>query len=118
MAGAPTRAGDAAKIESGNFKLLFEPTEPGRLMQDCARMVDGLARGAGLSLKVDMASGIGNLVIDARVMKQIIPSLLSNAIKFTPAGGSVTLRLAPSEIGGVRIEVADTGIDLPPACVA
>lgn len=103
---------DLSKIESGNFKLLFEHAAPGELMQECARMVDGLARGAGLRMKIEVAEGIGDLVVDARVMKQTILNLLSNAIKFTPAGGSVTLRLAPGEFGGARIEVADTGIGM------
>mgnify|MGYP000899747522 CR=1 FL=1 len=103
---------DLSKIESGNFKLLFEHAAPGELLQDCARMVDGLARRAGLALTTDIGKEIGGLVVDARVMKQTILNLLSNAIKFTPAGGSVTLRLAPGEFGGARIEVADTGIGM------
>ncbi|HNB25672.1 MAG TPA: ATP-binding protein [Alphaproteobacteria bacterium] len=103
---------DLSKIESGNFKLLRAHAAPEELMRECARMVDGLARTAGLSLKIEVAKEIGGLVVDARVMKQTILNLLSNAIKFTPGGGSVTLRLAPGESGGARIEVADTGIGM------
>lgn len=103
---------DLSKIEAGNFKLLFEHASPGELIRESARMMAGLARDGGLHLDAEADSGIGDLFIDARVMKQAILNLLSNAIKFTPAGGTIALRLAAGELGGVKIEVADTGIGM------
>ena len=50
---------------------------------------------------------------DLRGLKKIILNLLSNALKFTPEGGQVTLRAARSEDGGVSIAVSDTGVGIP-----
>lgn len=48
-------------------------------------------------------------------MSQVIANLVSNAVKYTPAGGTITLRLSQSETGRVRLEVQDTGIGIPKA---
>jgi len=103
---------DLSKIESGNFKLLFERVAPAPLVRDCARMVERLAGDAGLRLQAEAAGSLGELVIDSRVMKQAVLNLLSNAIKFTPRGGMVTLRLGAGAFGGAKIEVADNGIGM------
>jgi signal transduction histidine kinase len=50
---------------------------------------------------------------DERKIKQILLNLLSNALKFTPPGGTVTLRRTRDETAGIVVEVADTGIGIP-----
>jgi signal transduction histidine kinase len=65
-----------------------------------------------LSLELDAAE-LPTVITDRAKLNQILINLLANAVKFTPAGGVVTLRARASE-GGVVIEVEDTGIGIPP----
>ena len=51
---------------------------------------------------------------DPQQLEQVFTNLISNALKFTPAGGSVQVSLASAEDGGVVIEVRDTGMGIPP----
>jgi two-component system sensor histidine kinase BaeS len=52
---------------------------------------------------------------DAARMREVITNLLTNALKFTPPGGSVTLQVGPDQNGAARMEVSDTGIGIPSA---
>jgi signal transduction histidine kinase len=70
------------------------------------------ARNQGLRLEFDCPADIGTLPADERRLKQALFNLVSNAIKFTPGGGSITLR-ARREKGGVALSVVDTGIGVP-----
>src|SRR4029079_14100420 len=67
----------------------------------------------GLTLSLDVESGVGDWVADIRKVKQVVINLLSNAVKFTPAGGKVTLR-ARRAGDGVEIAVIDTGVGIAP----
>jgi signal transduction histidine kinase len=57
-------------------------------------------------------------MLDPSRFKQVLYNYLSNAVKFTPEGGSVMLRLLAAEDGGFRLEVEDNGIGIPPAEVS
>ncbi|CAA7615549.1 HAMP domain-containing sensor histidine kinase [Magnetospirillum sp. SS-4] len=65
-----------------------------------------------LSLAVDLAPSPSRLVIDRRRVKQILINLLGNAVKFTPEGGSIMLKVAGTPDGGVCFVVSDTGIGM------
>jgi signal transduction histidine kinase len=54
------------------------------------------------------------VVIDPSRLKQVLYNYLSNAIKFTPEGGHVTIRVAPQDADHFRLEVEDSGIGIPP----
>jgi signal transduction histidine kinase len=68
--------------------------------------------------RVSLTVGVSNrwpvLVADERLVKQCLVNILSNAIKFTPAGGSVTIDVAKAADGGVGLRVVDTGIGIAP----
>src|SRR5208282_4039609 len=66
-------------------------------------------RNQGISLEFDCPADIGSLVADEKRLKQALFNLVSNAIKFTPGGGTITLR-ARREKGGVALGISDTGI--------
>ena len=104
---------DAARIVAG--RLVIAPTWVS---------VDGLVRsefdrasrttqGRQLSLALDLAPAVGRACIDPDRISQVLSILLSNALKFTPAGGRVTLRVR-RVAGSVSMQVQDTGcgIDL------
>jgi two-component system phosphate regulon sensor histidine kinase PhoR len=66
-----------------------------------------------LSFQVAIPEDLAEIVGDAEMLEQMLENLTSNAIKYTPAGGQVSLCLRNIEEGTVRIEVRDTGIGIP-----
>jgi signal transduction histidine kinase len=76
--------------------------------------MNGLANDRSVQLSVD-AADIGTYRLDPGRFKQVLYNLIGNAIKFTEAGGLVTVRLwADEEAGTIGLEVADTGMGIPP----
>jgi signal transduction histidine kinase len=65
-------------------------------------------------LKFDFTIGLPTLTADERRLKQILANRLSNAIKFTPAGGKVTVRVWSNTDDGFVFQVVDTGIGIAP----
>ena len=62
-----------------------------------------------LTLTVDIDPAVEWVFLDEGKLRQVLYNYISNAIKFTPGGGSVTVRARPADEYGVRIEVEDTG---------
>lgn len=74
--------------------------------------VNPLAREKGVSLEVEIPEGLPLLAIGENYLSQVLLNLIDNGIKYTPAGGRVTVR-ARLEDKGLRVEVEDTGIGIP-----
>ena len=105
---------DMAKIEAGKLNLKFDPMRIEEVVEDAIRLMHNRADAAGLDLVVDMPD-LPEIEGDYRALKQVLLNLLSNALKFTPRGGQVTVSAA-LELGGqgerVRVSVHDTGIGI------
>ena len=72
-----------------------------------------------VTLKVEIDDALERAFVDERAIKQILLNLLSNATKFTPAGGTVTLSMHPDPASGdLRIAVCDTGIGIEPHLIS
>ncbi len=104
---------DLAKIESG--RALPEKPEPFALvpmLEQAVRVTAPLAQKQGVAVTVDVAEhgGIELLAVE-RMMRQIVLNILSNAVKFTPAGGTVRMSLDLSD-DGLALQIADTGIGM------
>jgi PAS domain S-box-containing protein len=97
---------DLSKIEAGRYTLAPERCPAGNLLDTCLRLVRDRATIGGLKLSSAVAPGTPDLFVDRRAALQIITNLLSNAVKFTPANGSVHLKVEPAD--GART-VASTG---------
>ncbi len=102
---------DASKIESGSFDIVPEAFALGDLVELCCDMVGLKAEQTQVRLVRAVVPGAEELVGDQRACKQIVLNLLSNALKFTPTGGSVTIEARP-EGNSVLIAVSDTGIGI------
>ena len=102
---------EMSKIERG--KLDFEPrlAEIGPLVEDAGLFFSPRARDASLELSVLVKPGLPSFSFDPDLIAQVLANLVSNAIKFTPAGGRVTLRAARGA-ESVEIAVEDTGVGL------
>jgi two-component system cell cycle sensor histidine kinase PleC len=105
---------DMSKIEAGKMNLKFEPISLDEVVEDAVRLVHNRAEQTGLTIKVELPQ-LPEIEADYRALKQVILNLLSNALKFTPHGGVVTVsaQLRRDGMGDrVRVAVTDTGIGI------
>jgi two-component system cell cycle sensor histidine kinase PleC len=106
---------DMSKIEAGKMNLKFDPTDLRDVADDAVRLMRNRAETAGLQLVIDLPD-LPEIEADYRALKQILLNLLSNALKFTPRGGKVTIVGRPLRDGMgaecVRLGVQDTGIGI------
>ena len=111
---------DMSKIEAGKMNLSFEPLNLEDVVEDAVRLVRNRAESSGLGLDVDL-NDLPEFDADYRAIKQVLLNLLSNALKFTPHGGRVSVTAeVRRHIGGdrMRIDVKDTGIGISPEDLA
>jgi PAS domain S-box-containing protein len=101
---------DLAKAEAGAMTLDLDEVDLGRVVAEAVHMVARKAETGAVTLAVDLCAS-PRLHSDAQKLRQILLNLISNAVKFTPAGGSVSVRLATDGDDAVLI-VADTGIGM------
>jgi two-component system cell cycle sensor histidine kinase PleC len=101
---------DMAKIEAGKLTLHYERVTIDDVVEDAMRLMRGRAEATGLEMQVAL-DPLPEIEADYRALKQILLNLLSNALKFTPRGGRITLQGAV--VGDlVRLSVRDTGIGI------
>jgi two-component system cell cycle sensor histidine kinase PleC len=101
---------DMSKIEAGKLNLRFEPVVVDEVVEDTLRLVRQRAEKAGLKVRVHLPQ-LPEITADFRALKQILLNLLTNAVKFTPTGGTLTVSAIATETN-VHITVADTGIGI------
>lgn len=104
---------DLSKVEAGHVELDLEPVPVRDLTAACIRLMHERAEKGGVRLRAVQETEL-TLRADRRRAKQILINLVSNAIKFTPRGGSVTLAAEPAAPGMVRLTVTDTGCGIAP----
>ncbi len=102
---------DIAKVEFGKVELLEETVDIVAVIESCLRLVRERAQTAGIQLDQALPPGLPCLLGDGRRLKQILLNLLSNSVKFTAAGGRVTIS-ASHDADGFRLAVVDTGIGI------
>lgn len=102
---------DISKVENGRLELREEAVSIGETIEACRRIVRPMAETANVSLSFDMPDPLPLIRADRVRFKQILLNLISNAVKFTPAGGRVDLS-AWIEADGPIVEVKDTGIGM------
>ncbi len=100
---------DMSKIETGNFELEPEHFNLAGLIDFCCDVVKLKAEEKKISLSRACPPQLEDIVADKRACKQILLNILSNAVKFTPEGGAVTV-VARADGAFVEIAVSDTGI--------
>jgi cell cycle sensor histidine kinase DivJ len=102
---------DMSKMESGSFELSPEPFTPRAALLNCCNLLALKARENGIDLVTRAAPDLPDMTGDPRAFKQILLNLVSNAIKFTERGGTVTVSAA---VEGPRLllRVSDTGVGI------
>jgi two-component system cell cycle sensor histidine kinase PleC len=105
---------DMSKLDAGRMTLSEERVDVKEVVEEAMRLVHQRAQKANIALTVEpIAPGL-QLRADALRLRQILLNLVTNAVKFTPARGKVTVRAGRRRDGSFAIEVADTGIGMRP----
>ncbi len=103
---------DMAKIEAGKMTINPQPIDPVDPVDAAVRMIRRKAEDKQIALVLDAQPGLPDIEADHRAIRQMVLNLVSNAIKFTDAGGTITVRI---EQRGpeIYVGVIDTGIGIP-----
>ncbi|MEK7722589.1 MAG: HAMP domain-containing sensor histidine kinase, partial [Elusimicrobiota bacterium] len=104
---------DLAKIERGKMELRTAREDPLSLTRDAADFLRPKAAEKQVALLVETAETGATAMLDRELLTHALTNLISNAIKFTPPGGKVTVRASVAD-GRYRAEVEDTGPGLKP----
>lgn len=102
---------DISKMEAGNFELSIEPFAPAPAILNCCNLLALKAREKGIDLVTAAPDDLPELNGDPRAFKQILLNLISNAIKFTERGGTVTVA-AEAEQARLILRISDTGVGI------
>jgi signal transduction histidine kinase len=105
---------NAARLEAGQIDLVLRPVDLAGLVKDAISDYGGPVQSKAQRLHLEVSPRLPPALCDATWAKQIVTNLLSNASKFTPEGGciSVTVRCAEQH-GYLQLSVADTGVGIP-----
>jgi signal transduction histidine kinase len=99
---------NVARMETGRLAIEARDVEPAQLIANAIELMQPLASEASISLVTDLSEALPLVSADVERIGQVFSNLLGNAIKFTPAGGTITLR-ADAVDGRVWFSVTDTG---------
>ena len=105
---------DFARMEAGRFRLDPRPLDAAPILEEVLAAMASAASQGDVALRCELPPGLPEVYADPSRVRQVALNLLSNALKFTPAGGSVVVRARQEADDAVRVEVADTGIGVPP----
>jgi len=102
---------DVSRIEAGTYRVQPEPFRFADAVEMCQSMMRHQAGSKDIALDACLAADLGEINADRRAVQQILINLVSNAVKFTPAGGSVTVDAR--RVGSrLHFAVSDTGIGI------
>lgn len=103
-----------SKLEARQIEPQKEAFSVGELAQDVAHKFSVLAATKEITIKLERTDNLPRIFADLGLVERVLQNLMDNALKFTPAGGTVTIRME-SDRHNVRISVADTGPGIPEA---
>lgn len=106
---------DFCRLENGQITLHPEAVDVGALVQRVLRNMAPIAESKGITLAAEAAPGLSAVRADPHRLRQVLDNLVVNALKFTPAGGSVRLAVAaePGPPRRLGVSVVDTGVGIP-----
>ncbi|WP_128545260.1 ATP-binding protein [Larkinella soli] len=104
---------DLARAEMGMLTMNRQPGHLIGFLRQTAQYFQPMAAGKQLHYRIDLPETEWVAAFDRDKLEKIVYNLLANAVKFTPAGGEVTLRAEVDPATGLRLVVSDTGIGIP-----
>jgi two-component system cell cycle sensor histidine kinase PleC len=109
---------DLSRVEAGRYELKEESVSLVNLAQECRYLLTIRAQKRDIKLIEALEPSLPRIWADERAVRQVVLNLLTNAIKFTPQGGQVTLKVGWTSAGGQYVAIKDTGPGIPEAEIA
>ncbi|WP_296578142.1 ATP-binding protein [Phreatobacter sp.] len=103
---------DLSKIEAGKLELAFTSVDLNDMVQSTVAIMQPQANRERVIIRSSLQPRLPNVVADSRSLRQIVLNLLSNSVKFTPAGGQIIVSTGLSEAGEAVLRVRDTGVGM------
>lgn len=103
---------ELARAEAGRLEMDLAAVRLGDLARDLRPTLYGLARAGSLRLSVELPENLPPVRADERRLREILLNLVDNAVKYTPAGGTVGVT-ASGSAGFVEVRVSDSGVGIP-----
>ncbi|MCY6382344.1 PAS domain S-box protein [Hoeflea prorocentri] len=103
---------DISKIEAGEQELDFAAVSLNDALLEAISILQPQANDRRVIMRTSLASDVPQVVADVRSIKQIAINLLSNAVRFTPAGGQVVVSTTYEPNGNVSLRIRDTGVGM------
>lgn len=104
---------DLSRIESGKHELQEEALNLQAVAEDCQYLLKMRADNKNITLKTMFEKDMPKLWADERAVRQMIINLMSNAIKFTPQGGEIVIKVGWTSSGGQYVGIKDNGPGIP-----
>ncbi len=105
---------DLSKAEAGSYEIVESRFDLVEAVRDAVRLVAPQADAKAHTLDVLPVVDSCEVIAGERQITQVVVNLLANAIKFTPEGGRIEVRIRPASLGSVAIDVEDSGIGIDP----
>jgi two-component system cell cycle sensor histidine kinase PleC len=106
---------DLSRIEAGKRELREELTSLTEIVQEACSLLDLKARQKDIAVREMFDENLPRIVVDEQAIRQVALNLVSNALKFTPEGGEVVVKVGRTQAGGQYISVRDNGPGIPEA---
>lgn len=104
---------DLSRIEAGRYALQEEAVDLVGLVDDCVHMLDIRARKRELKIRTAFEEDLPRVWADERAIRQVVLNLMSNAIKFTPQGSEIYVKVGWTAKGGQYVAIRDNGVGIP-----
>ncbi len=108
---------DLARVEAGRLRFVPQAVDVAKAVREVQEDLAALAEKKRIRCETELPPGLGEVVLDPRRFKQVVYNYLSNALRFTPEEGRVTVRVRAEGERHFRLEVEDTGIGIPPEAI-
>jgi signal transduction histidine kinase len=109
---------DLTATDSDTLHVRTQPVDPEQAAREVLQVLQVIAIRKRLEVTVQVDEQLGHVVSDATKIKQVLYNFVSNALKFTPTGGSISVTLRREGPDTFCIEVADTGVGIPREALA
>jgi PAS domain S-box-containing protein len=104
---------DISRLESGKLTVTLQPTSLGKLTRSSVDDLGALIRDKGLRLMMSGVDDAPMVMAEPQLLRQVIVNLTSNALKYTPSGGDISIRIDREDDRTVRWTITDSGIGIP-----
>ena len=105
---------DLSRVEAGRYELKEESVSLTGVVEECRRLLSMRIERRHLVITEALESDLPRIWADERAVRQVTLNLLTNAIKFTPQGGSIVIKVGWTKTGGQYVSIRDTGPGIPP----